>query len=223
MSSTCTEASAKVGVPAPAEVTGVLLCGGASRRMGRDKARIELADRGLIEYPLAALREVAARVVLATGTRPRYAELGHEAVLDGLADGGPLAGLLAGLEAARTEWVAVLACDMPRAGAGVLRELLARAAKDDLDACLLGIERGTQPMLAVYRASCAPAVRRALERGERRMVSFLDGTVAESGGARRLRVAALPAGEIGAGEAALNLNTPEELAAELSRAAGGAR
>jgi molybdopterin-guanine dinucleotide biosynthesis protein A len=205
-----------MSVPAPSEVTGVLLCGGGSRRMGRDKAGIALAERRMIEYPLAALREVSGRVVLASGTEPRYGELGHESVLDATADGGPLAGLLAGLEAARTEWVAVLACDMPRASADVLRALLARASERGLDACVFEVERGTQPMLAAYRAGCAAAVRRALERGERRMVSFWS----ESIGARRLRVGTLRADELGtkgSADAAVNLNTPEELQEELER------
>jgi molybdenum cofactor guanylyltransferase len=234
MPSTCAEANARGGpasrVPAPAEVTGVLLCGGESRRMGRDKAWIELTrtgielarERRLIEYPLRALREVSDRVVLATGTQPRYGDLGHESVLDAVVGGGPLAGLLAGLEAARTEWVAVLACDMPRASGDLLRALLSRAEARDLDVCLFEIERGTQPMLAVYRARCATAVRRALERGERRMVSFWSETIDDGAGARALRIGTLCAGELGpAGElgsdAALNLNTPEELAGELER------
>lgn len=226
MPSTCTEANARARAPGsrapgPSEVTGLLLCGGESRRMGRDKAGIELSgSRRLIEYPLRALGEVADRVLLATGAGPRYEDLGRESVLDAATDGGPLAGLLAGLEAASTEWVAVLACDMPRAGADVLRALLARAAERDLDGCLFEIERGTQPMLAVYRAHCAQAVRRALERGERRMVSFWSETVDDGAGPRPLRIGTLREGELVAGgsaDAALNLNTPEELARELER------
>jgi molybdopterin-guanine dinucleotide biosynthesis protein A len=201
--------------PAPpprADVTGVLLCGGKSTRMRADKALLELEGRALIEYPLSVLEQVAQRVVLACGPTPRYAELGLELALDGGADGGPLAGLLAGLEASATEWTAVLACDMPRADAGVLRELLERAERDSLDACLLEIERGTQPMFAVYRRTCLQPVRDALEAGERRMISFHPRQVA----GRALRVASLrPSGACA--DAALNVNTADELRAEAAR------
>lgn len=194
-----------------AEVTGVLLCGGKSERMGRDKALATVRERALIEYPLAALRAVAERVLIACGTKPRYTELGCELVLDAHANGGPLAGLAAGLEASRTEWIAVLACDMPRANARMLRELLVHAQGNALDACLLEVERGTQPMLAVYRKSCTEPVRAALAAGERRMVSFHALPYA----GRKLRVAGLV---IAGGDAcAVNVNTPEELACETQR------
>jgi molybdopterin-guanine dinucleotide biosynthesis protein A len=134
-------------------------------------------------------------------------------VLDPIADAGPLAGLLAGLEAARTEWVAVLACDMPRASAGALRELLAEARRSDLDLCLADLPRGSQPMLAVYRRRCAPAVRAALEAGQRRMVAFH--ALAVDG--RPLRAGTLALADAGA---ALNLNTPADLAAEIAREGG---
>jgi len=199
--------------PTREQVTGVCLCGGASRRMGRDKALLALGERRLIDYPLAALRAVAGTTLLACGERPRYAELGLPLALDAGPGAGPLRGLLAGLEAARTPWVAVLACDMPRVSAGALEALLAHAAREDLDGCLAEIERGTQPLFAVYRAHCAAAVRAALERGERRLVAFHgEALPLPAGSPRPLRIGSLrlPDGAL----EARNLNTPEELGAE---------
>jgi len=201
------------GVPARDQVTGVCLCGGGSRRMGRDKALLPLGERRLIDYPLEALGAVAGRTVLACGERPRYAELGLPLALDTGPGAGPLRGLLAGLEAARTPWVVALACDMPRASAGALEALLGHAARCELDACLAETERGTQPLFAAYRSHCAPAVRAALERGERRLVAFHgEPFVPASGAPRPLRIGSLRLEER-AGEA-LNVNTPEELRAE---------
>ena len=212
--------------PVASEVTGAVLCGGESRRMGADKALLALDGRRLIDYSIEALRPVAGRILLACGPRPRYADLGLETVLDARPDGGPLAGLLAALEASRTEWLVLLACDMPRADSRVLRALLDQAARCELDVCLLEIERGTQPVCGVYRRTCAPAVRRSLERGERRMVDFH----APQPGERALRVGTLAARELApplAGsdfQPALNLNSPRELEAEAARLAdAGAR
>jgi len=213
--------------PAAGGVTGAVLCGGHSRRMGADKALLPLDGRRLIDYPLEALRPVAGRILLACGPRPRYAELALETVLDAFPDGGPLAGLLAALEACRGEWLVLVACDMPRVEPRVLRALLEEAARSDLDVCLLEIERGTQPLCGVYRKTCAPAVRRSLERGERRMVDFH----APRPGEPALRIGTLAARELvppSAGldfQPALNLNSPGELQAEALRlaAAGPAR
>ena len=99
-------------------VFGLVLCGGASRRMGTDKARLELGERTLIEHALECLRPIVERTLLACGSQPRHAELGHMLVLDRAPALGPLAGLEAGLSAARESAganavVCMLACDMP--------------------------------------------------------------------------------------------------------------
>ena len=190
--------------------SGLVLCGGASQRMGRDKARIELGGRPLLAHALDVFDALGVPVRLACGAAPRYAEFGRELVLDDVAGAGPLAGLTAGLEAAAgagERWLAVLACDMPRASADVLRRLLERARAEDLDACLAGVERGSQPAYAVYHTRCAVPARAALEAGERRLIAFHGA----------LRVGVLPLERDAA--TALNVNTPDELARV---AAGGA-
>ena len=197
-------------LPELSEVTGVILCGGASRRMGRDKALIELDGRRLIDTAVEALAEVAGRTVLASGSEARYAELGLDRVLDTGPGAGPLRGLLAGLEAAETPWIVALASDMPRVDGGLLRALLETASAGGLEACLARSAKGAEPLCAVYHRRCAAAVRRALERGERKLVSF-HGDVA---------VGYLDLGE--RADRARSLNTPAQLEAErAARRPGG--
>ena len=183
--------------------SGLVLCGGASSRMGRDKARVELDGRPLLAHALAVLDALGVPARLACGSEPRYGDFGRELVLDDVSGAGPLAGLTVGLElAARAgeTWVAVLACDMPHARADVLARLLAEARARDLDACLAGLERGSQPAYAVYHVRCAVPARAALDAGERRLISFHGA----------LRVGVLPLERDAA--TAFNVNTPEELA-----------
>lgn len=106
-----------------APLSGVLLAGGASRRMGRDKAWLELDGEPLAVRVLRVLDEVCDDVVVASGDGRRLGALGRLQVCDVDEGAGPLAGLVAGLEAARHELVAVLAVDLPNAHAGVLRRL----------------------------------------------------------------------------------------------------
>jgi molybdopterin-guanine dinucleotide biosynthesis protein A len=189
----------------------VLLCGGRSTRMGSDKARLELDGSAMMDHPLRALREVSDLILLACGPAPRYTELGLELALDATPDGGPLAGLVAGLDAARergAEWAAVLACDMPAAEGRVLAALLDRARDRRLDACLLGLERGSQPTFAVYHVRCSEPARAALAAGERRLIAFHGARV----DGRPLRIECASAAELGAAdEVARNVNTREEL------------
>jgi molybdopterin-guanine dinucleotide biosynthesis protein A len=190
--------------------------------MGRDKAELELDGRRLVEHAIDALQGVASTILIASGARARFRELGHACVLDPIADAGPLAGLVAGLTAARTPWIVALACDMPRARTDVLAALLERAARDDLDAALFATDRGVEPLCAVYSRRSAHAAREALALGERRMTAFHAGR----DGARKLAIASFGARELGlalaASDAATNVNTPEELANERDRARSSA-
>lgn len=157
-----------------AGLSGVVLCGGQSRRMGTDKALLTLGACTLLERAVATLSELAPRVSLACGTSERYAEFGLPLVVDRYAGAGPLAGLEAALASARDEWLVVLACDLPRVTSGVLAHLVERARAQDLDACFFETDLGLEPLCAVYRRTCLPGVRAALDAGERRMIAFLN-------------------------------------------------
>jgi len=190
---------------------GVVFCGGESRRMGRDKALLELGGESLVTRAAARLDELAGEVVLASGVRPRYPETGRTCVLDSGADLGPLGGLDAALDHAEhhlRERVLVLACDMPDLPSALLARLLARARRTDADLCLLAGPAGDEPLCAVVHVRARPAVRAALARGARRMDSF-------HGDVRVERLA------LAADELALvaNLNTPEDWRARGGRLA----
>ncbi len=196
--------SSKPGERWKAHTTGFVLCGGKSLRMGVDKALLtDARGQSMLQRALSRLEPICGEVLLACGRAPRYGDLGRELVLDQRADGGPLAGLEASLSRARTPWTLVLACDMPRASTEHLLALLARTEADDLDVCMFETEGGAEPLFAAYSARCLPAVRAALDRGERRMVGFH--AVPVEG--RALRIAALSARGT---NAAQNLNTPAD-------------
>jgi molybdopterin-guanine dinucleotide biosynthesis protein A len=157
-------------------VLGVVLCGGKSARMGTDKALIPLGSSTMLERAATTLAELTPRVVLACGASERYAELGLPLVVDRYLGAGPLAGLEAALASAVVageDWLVALACDLPRVRPSVLANLLSRAREDDLDACFFETELGLEPLCAVYRATCLPSVRAALDAGERKMIAFL--------------------------------------------------
>ena len=156
--------------------------------------------------------------LLACGTEPRYEHLGLPLILDAERGGGPLIGLLSGLESAQTAWVLLVACDMPGLGDGILERLVAEAtgactaADVDVDVWLFEDDGGLHPLCALYRRrSVLPAVRAALAAGERSMVSFW-GHPGEDG--RTLVVRHLQGAVDGAAaglDPLANLNTHEDL------------
>lgn len=203
-------------------VTGACLCGGLSRRMGSDKALVSLGESTLLERAIATLARVADHVVLATGATPRYVELGLPIALDRWVDAGPLAGLEAALALAPDGFVVVCACDMPRVDARLLDALLARAAQQDADVCLLRTQGGVEPLCGVYHTRVLAAIRSALDAGERKVLSFLRFTLSDGRAPRAIDASERDlVGGTGERSAGINLNTPEDLAAE--RAQLGAR
>ncbi|MEZ5979542.1 MAG: molybdenum cofactor guanylyltransferase [Planctomycetota bacterium] len=206
---------------------GLVLCGGASRRFGSDKALVEHDGSTLLERTLAVLESCCGRVFLATGAEPRYAAtVGDGArrrvVLDRGPDLGPLAGLEAGLRAARdaggSPWLLVLATDLPNVTSEVLGALLDRAREALAHVCVWRDASGVHPVLAAVHVDALPAVAAALDRGERRLDAYwgdpLPGSALEPAGSR-VRVVELGAdvlAEAGSDPAA-NANTPEELLA----------
>src|SRR5919108_3980747 len=152
-------------------MTGLLLAGGRSTRMGRDKLSLDFEGRPLAARPADVLRRIADEVLVASGDGRRLDWLGLPQVPDAVPDAGPLGGLVAGLECASHELVAVLAADMPFASADVLL-LLARAWKGE-DAVVSRTERGIEPLHAVYAKTAAPRLRAALVHGSRAMHEVL--------------------------------------------------
>lgn len=156
----------------------LVLCGGASRRFGSDKALARVGEASLLERTLMLLARRTEDLVIATGHEPRYADVaarigGIRVALDRAADLGPLAGLEAGLACFDPRaTVLVVSCDLPNLDLPTLDALVARHRDAALDVCLWRNSEGQHPLLGCYSAAVLPAVRAALDRGERRLVSF---------------------------------------------------
>lgn len=168
---------------APREpVTGIVLAGGRSRRMGRDKAWVDLAGRPLIHWALDALREVTRRqVVVARDDEAqvdRLAGLGVPLVVDRFESRGPLGGIHAGLGACSTDLAVVVACDMPLARPEFLTFLAMAVGEWEAAVPFVGEtglldpmrwstarQAGLQPLVAAYRRSCLEPLERLLEHG----------------------------------------------------------
>jgi molybdopterin-guanine dinucleotide biosynthesis protein A len=151
-------------------LTLVLLAGGTSRRMKRDKALLPAPDRPLIEGVLAQAEGLFAEVIVSVSPDRRYGFLSHRQVPDS-ADGlGPMAGILAGLKAARHERAFVLACDIPVVDRVFVGELT--AASDGYDIAVPRTSKGLEPLFAVYRKTTIPSIERLFAAGKRSVLDL---------------------------------------------------
>ncbi|MGQ9718073.1 MAG: molybdenum cofactor guanylyltransferase [Anaerolineae bacterium] len=151
-------------------VTGVVLAGGASRRMGRNKAFLELGGKPLIAWVLERLAEVCAERLIVANDHSLYAPLGVPVVPDQFPGVGVLGGLHAGLAAARHDLILAVGCDMPFLNPDLLRAFVAWAEGYDV----VALRRGEQveTLHAAYRRTCLEPMEEAIRSGQRRIISF---------------------------------------------------
>ena len=152
-------------------VSVAIQAGGQSERMGRDKALIPLAGRPLIAHVLERAAPLGDEVLVTTNSPGDYAFLGLRLVADERPGAGALAGLQTALRAALHEVVLVLACDLPFLSVPLLEHMLRLAPQ--ADAVIPRWHSELEPLHAVYRRACLPAIDLALAEGRQRMISFL--------------------------------------------------
>jgi molybdopterin-guanine dinucleotide biosynthesis protein A len=184
-------------------ITGVILVGGKSRRMGRDKAFLEVAGKPLIERVLEVFRESFAQVVLVGDRAELFADYGLP-ILPDIFPGSSLGGLYTGLHYAETEYVFVSSCDIPFPNAEILRYICSQ--KDGFDAVVPSTPLGYEPLFALYSKSCLVPIRTNLENGEFCAYAYYP----------QIHVRYVLSEELAHfdrdGRAFVNINTPEEFA-----------
>ncbi len=153
-------------------VTGVILAGGESRRMGSDKSLLPLAGARFIDQVYRRMASLFDEVIIVTNSPDLYKEIPCRKVPDIYYAQGSLAGLHSGLAHARCEKIFVAACDMPFISPVVVREICAHA--DEGDVVIPYSSNGHEPLHALYSKSCLPAMEEILDAGLKRIMYFFD-------------------------------------------------
>jgi molybdenum cofactor guanylyltransferase len=181
--------------------SAVLLAGGKSSRMGRDKALIKFEGQPLWRRQLDTLRRLRPEQLFLSGTLPA-SEV--ETIADDVADVGPLAGVAAALQKSSSPLLVVLAIDLPLVTTRFLRSLLHLCS--ERRGVVPQSSQRFEPLAAVYPKNCAPLAAAALQSGDFSMQNFVRAALNQN---------LLTARKIEDDEAALftNLNTPADLAA----------
>ncbi len=161
--------------PAPAAITGLILAGGAGRRMGgADKGWVVYQGTPLIESVLARLApQVDGILISANRTLERYAALGYPVVQDASSDfQGPLAGILAGLAACPTPWLQLAPCDTPCFPDDLVRKLRTAVRQS---ACTPVVNGRAQWVFTLLHKDVHAPLRKLFEQGERTLGRALSG------------------------------------------------
>ena len=150
---------------------GAVLCGGASRRMGVDKATLQVGGTAMARRVADALSAAGCSPVVAIGgDTAALADLGLDVVIDEFPGEGPLGGVLTALSLGSP--VMVAACDLADLGAATVTRLV--AALGDHDASIAFSDRA-EPLCAIWSDQATPVLRSRFQAGERAMHRAIEG------------------------------------------------
>jgi molybdenum cofactor guanylyltransferase len=154
------------------QATGIILAGGKSRRMGRDKAFLPFGRGLLIERVIEVIQQVTSDVILITNNPEQYQRFGLPMYADVIPDAGSLGGIYTGLVSAKTPYGLCLACDMPFVKPDFLRFLCDTAA--EVEVVVPRNAEDFQPLCAVYSQACQAPIRQKIEAGRLKITGFFD-------------------------------------------------
>jgi molybdopterin-guanine dinucleotide biosynthesis protein A len=165
-----------VNALSPEIITGVVLCGGQSRRFGSDKSEAKIDGLSLIERSISILDPLVSETFISSGSPRRYYPFDLRHVEDSFPDAGPLAGILSALDACPSAFMLVLAVDLPFITSSSLQKLVDQQDKlpDTVVVAGSSTRKQPQPLCGIWPRSLRHPLRAYLEAGRRSVFGFLE-------------------------------------------------
>lgn len=186
------------------DAEGFVLAGGASRRMGRAKALLQVRGKSLLEHAAETLRGLEIPVRLVMAADQDFDTLGLPVLRDLAVGMGPMGGLLTALRGSAATHKLVLACDLPLVGSKLFLTLRQCHHGFDITAPIDATGR-IHPLCAIYKSTCLGEVQRRVGSGQLKMEELLKSD--------QIRCRLVTAHEHGLPDWRFtNVNTPEDLA-----------
>ena len=152
--------------------TAVILAGGKSKRMGRDKLVLTLGGKTLLETALYRFEQEFENVYLSIENTGKYPDVFVRRIVDILPGAGPLSGLHAALKTLSDEGVFLAAADLPFSDARAAKRLIELCGEKE--ACLIRLPDGKlEPLFGYYKKSLLRSCEEAIKSGENRMTEII--------------------------------------------------
>ena len=186
-------------------LSAAVLAGGGSRRMGRDKALLEIGGRPMMARVIERIRALFGEISIVGGADRSYGAFGVPVFRDARPGCGSLGGIYTALSTSSAPFVFCLACDMPFISAPLVSFLVGEMRKSGCQAVIPRVGGELEPLCAVYSREIIPVIEKDLDTGVRRIKSTLSS----------LRLRIVEEGEMQPHDPGLhtffNVNTPEDL------------
>jgi len=152
-------------------MTGAILAGGRSRRMGRDKATLQFKNRPLITYVYETVKKVLPEVLIISKHHTAIEGITSPILPDVTPKGGSLVGIATALLYASTDYVFIVGCDLPFLREEAIRYMMDQARGQDI--VIPRTDAGYEPLHAVYSRSCLPPILRAIDSNRIKITDLL--------------------------------------------------
>ena len=152
------------------DLTGIILSGGKSARMGRDKAFIEIDGIPIIQRIYDLFQKIFNEIIIVTNQKELYSDFRANIVSDLIENYGALGGLYTGLFYSSNPYSFCVACDMPFLKVSLIQFLVQRA--NGYDVIVPKTADGLQPLHAIYSKNCLPSIKHLIEIGKYKIIDF---------------------------------------------------
>lgn len=151
-------------------LTGIILSGGKSVRMGMDKAFIKVDGIPIIQRTYDMFSKLFQEIIIVTNHKELYSTFQAKIVNDLITDRGALGGLYTGLFYSSFPYSFCVACDMPFLKESIIRFLLQQV--DGFDAIIPKTADGLQPLHAIYSKNCIGPIKKLIDQGGYKIIDF---------------------------------------------------
>ncbi len=185
------------------DITGIILCGGKSVRMGENKAFIHIEGVPIIKRIYDLFKGLFHEVIIVTNQKDLFSDFDSKIYSDLIPGKGAIGGLYTGIFFASFQHSFCVACDMPFINKSVVQYLIENI--DDADVVIPRTKDGLEPLHAIYSKNCVKPIRRMIDEGKSKIVDIYD----------QVKVKIVDEKDFfrydPGGESFINVNTPEEL------------
>lgn len=152
-------------------MTGVILVGGKSSRMGQDKAFMSVGGTPVFRRVLGVFETLFDEILIVTNRKGRFGEYDYPEIVDLIPDCGPLGGIYTGLHSAKSERIFVASCDLPFINNSSIVLLMREAGEYDI--VVPDIEGRLHPLHAIYSKRCLPFIHGRLKNNDLNITRFI--------------------------------------------------
>lgn len=148
------------------KITGIILAGGKSSRMGEEKGLVQFKGKPMIEYSIELFQKLGYEIMI-IANNSSFGHYGFPVYSDIISDKGPMAGIYTALHHSSSNWNAVITCDVPLVDPTVFHKL--EESKKGFDAVMPNFKNRLQPLTAMYKTNCEDVFYKSIQKNQLRV------------------------------------------------------